>query len=156
VLLVFQGPNGYISPAWYGESPSPPTWNFTAVHVRGIPEVLEGEEAFSVLERTVGHVEAAQDDPWELRGDALAYARRLAHELSPFRVRSAAIQAKAKFAPGQAAQDPGPRDRALEAGGPYRKRRSSGLSKTSYRSLCRAAARSRDRRAAVRVGKGRT
>jgi hypothetical protein len=32
VLLVFQGPNGYISPAWYGESPSPPTWNFTAVH----------------------------------------------------------------------------------------------------------------------------
>jgi predicted FMN-binding regulatory protein PaiB len=27
VLLVFQGPNGYISPAWYGEGPSPPTWN---------------------------------------------------------------------------------------------------------------------------------
>lgn len=37
VLLVFQGPNGYVSPAWYGEGPSPPTWNFTAVHVSGIP-----------------------------------------------------------------------------------------------------------------------
>jgi transcriptional regulator len=119
VLLVFQGPNGYISPAWYGESPSPPTWNFTAVHVRGIPEVLEGGEAFSVLERTVEHFEAAQDDPWELRGDALAYARRLAPETAPFRVRSAAIQAKAKLS-----QDKPPRiqDRviaALQAGGPY-------------------------------------
>jgi predicted FMN-binding regulatory protein PaiB len=156
VLLVFQGPNGYISPAWYGEGPSPPTWNFTAVHVRGIPEVLQGGEAFSVLERTVEHFEAARDDPWELRGEALVYARRLAHEMAPFRVRSAAIQAKAKLS-----QDKPPRiqDRviaALEAGGPYRKRRSSGLSKTSYRSLCRAAARSCNRRAAVRVGKGRT
>jgi transcriptional regulator len=59
VLLVFQGPNGYISPACYREGPSLPTWNFTAVHVRGIPEVLEGGEAFSVLERTVEHFEAA-------------------------------------------------------------------------------------------------
>jgi transcriptional regulator len=120
VLLVFQGPNGYISPAWYGESPSLPTWNFTAVHVRGVPEVLQGEEGFSVLERTVEHVEAARDDPWELRGDALAYARRIAHQTAPFRVRSAAIQAKAKLS-----QDKPPRiqDRviaALEVGGPYR------------------------------------
>jgi transcriptional regulator len=120
VLLVFQGPNGYVSPGWYGESPSPPTWNFTAVHIRGIPEVLEGGEAFSVLERTVEHFEAARDDPWELRGDALAYARRIAHETAPFRVRSAAIQAKAKLS-----QDKPPRiqDRviaALEEGGPYR------------------------------------
>jgi transcriptional regulator len=53
VLVVFQGPNGYVSPAWYGEGPSPPTWNFSAMHVRGIPEVLQGGEAFSVLERTV-------------------------------------------------------------------------------------------------------
>jgi transcriptional regulator len=120
VLLIFQGPNGYISPAWYGEGPSPPTWNFTAVHVRGIPEVLPAGRRFSVLERTVEHFEAARDDPWELRGEALVYARRLAHETAPFRVRSAAIQAKAKLS-----QDKPPRiqDRviaALEAGGPYR------------------------------------
>jgi transcriptional regulator len=72
-----------------------------------------------VLERTVEHVEAARDDPWELRGDALAYARRIASQTAPFRVRSAAIQAKAKLS-----QDKPPRiqDRviaALQAGGPY-------------------------------------
>jgi transcriptional regulator len=122
VLLVFQGPNGYISPAWYGEGPSVPTWNFTAVHVRGIPEVLEGGEAFSVLERTVEHFEAARDDPWALRGDAdaLAYARRIAHETVPFRVRSAAIQAKAKLSQDKPRRIQDRVIAALEAGGPYR------------------------------------
>jgi predicted FMN-binding regulatory protein PaiB len=42
VLVVFQGPNGYVSPAWYGEGPSVPTWNFSAGHVGGIPQVLDG------------------------------------------------------------------------------------------------------------------
>jgi transcriptional regulator len=120
VLLVFQGPNGYISPAWYGEDPSLPTWNFTAVHVRGIPEVLEGGEAFSVLERTVEHFEAARDDPWELRGDALAYARRIAHETVPFRVRSAAIQAKAKLSQDKPRRVQDRVIAALAEGGPYR------------------------------------
>jgi transcriptional regulator len=119
VLLVFQGPNGYISPAWYGEGPSPPTWNFTAVHVRGIPEVLEGGEAFSVLERTVEHFEAARDDPWELRGDALAYARQIAAETAPFRVRSAAIQAKAKLSQDKPRRIQDRVIAALQEGGPY-------------------------------------
>jgi transcriptional regulator len=120
VLLVFQGPNGYISPAWYGEDPSLPTWNFAAVHVRGIPEVLEGGEAFSVLERTVEHFEAARVDPWELRGDALAYAWRIAHETAPFRVRSAAVQAKAKLSQDKPRRIQDRVIAALEEGGPYR------------------------------------
>jgi transcriptional regulator len=177
VLLVFQGPNGSISPAWYGESPSLPTWNFTAVHVRGIPEVLQGGEAFSVLERAVEHFEAARDDPWELRGDALAYARRLAHETAPFRVRSAAIQGRGEAEPGQAAQDPGPRDRSAGGGRAVPERaarrrnatrpcesagtvaptedlvRRAARAGSPRRLTDRAAARSRDHRAAVRVRK---
>jgi transcriptional regulator len=120
VLLVFQGPNGYISPAWYGEGPSLPTWNFTAVHVRGIGEVLQGREAFSVLERTVEHFEAARDDPWELGGEALAYARQIAQETAPFRVRSAAIQAKAKLSQDKPRRIQDRVMAALQEGGPYR------------------------------------
>jgi transcriptional regulator len=98
----------------------PPTWNFTAVHVRGIPEVLDGGEAFSVLERTGEHFEAARDDPWELRGDALAYAQRIAHETAPFRVRSAAIQAKAKLSQDKPRRIQDRMIAALKEGGPYR------------------------------------
>jgi transcriptional regulator len=97
-----------------------PTWNFTAVHVRGIPEVLQGGEAFSVLERTAEHVEAVQDDPWELRGHALADARRIVHETVPFRVRSAAIQARAKLSQDKPRRIQDRVIAALQEGGRYR------------------------------------
>jgi transcriptional regulator len=96
-LLIFQGAHGYVSPAWYGDGIYLPTWNFTAVHVAGIPEPLEGKEAFSVLERTVEHFEVARDDPWKLQGDALEYARRIATGTCPFRLRSVTVRAKAKL-----------------------------------------------------------
>ena len=34
-LLVVSGPDGYISPDWYGETQMVPTWNYVAVHLRG-------------------------------------------------------------------------------------------------------------------------
>src|SRR4051794_40418278 len=35
-LLVFNGPDDYVSPNWYGEpAAAVPTWNYVAVHVRG-------------------------------------------------------------------------------------------------------------------------
>ncbi len=38
VLLIFQGPHAYISPSWYDEKLSVPTWNFAAVHAYGKPQ----------------------------------------------------------------------------------------------------------------------
>ncbi|WP_018132000.1 FMN-binding negative transcriptional regulator [Effusibacillus pohliae] len=35
VLVVFHGPHAYISPTWYGEPNTVPTWNYVAVHVYG-------------------------------------------------------------------------------------------------------------------------
>lgn len=122
VLLVFQGPNGYISPAWYGQSPSLPTWNFTAVHVWGVPEVLQGEEGFSVLERTVEHVEAA-------RGRPLGAARGRAGLRAADRPRDGSLSGplsgdpgQGEAEPGQAAQDPGPRDHRAPSGRPVPER----------------------------------
>src|SRR5688500_1428466 len=36
VLAVFTGPHAYISPTWYAEPNTVPTWNYTAVHAYGI------------------------------------------------------------------------------------------------------------------------
>ena len=36
MLIVFSGPHGYISPRWYRQTPAVPTWNYAAVHARGI------------------------------------------------------------------------------------------------------------------------
>ena len=34
-LMIVCGPDGYISPDWYGEPEKVPTWNYIAVHLRG-------------------------------------------------------------------------------------------------------------------------
>jgi transcriptional regulator len=119
-LLVFQGPHGYISPAWYEDGPYVPTWNFVVVHLYGVPEVLAGAEAFDVLVRTVDHFEAARDEPWRLEGDALDHAHRIASGTLPFRLRATRIDAKAKLSQDKPRVVQERVVVALEAEGPYR------------------------------------
>ena len=45
-LMVVTGPDGYISPDWYGEEDRVPTWNYVAVHLRGQLRLI-GEESHS-------------------------------------------------------------------------------------------------------------
>ncbi len=43
VLVIYQGPDAYITSSWYGHE-NVPTWNYQAVHVYGKPVVLEQDE----------------------------------------------------------------------------------------------------------------
>src|SRR5689334_13439224 len=53
VLLIFAGPHGYVSPAWYETTPNVPTWNYVALHAYGVPEMVEGDEALAHLLKMV-------------------------------------------------------------------------------------------------------
>ncbi|MEM6973497.1 MAG: FMN-binding negative transcriptional regulator [Pseudomonadota bacterium] len=35
-MMIVSGPDGYVSPDWYGEDDKVPTWNYVAVHLRGM------------------------------------------------------------------------------------------------------------------------
>lgn len=63
VLVLFQGTHGYISPSWYetaADQPHVPTWNYEAVHVYGVPRLIEDEAAvIDLLHRTVDNYEPA-------------------------------------------------------------------------------------------------
>jgi transcriptional regulator len=64
-LAIFQGPHAYVSPSWYAASPAVPTWNYTAVHVYGVPQVTDDERAFSdLLDRLIAFYEAGMPRPW--------------------------------------------------------------------------------------------
>jgi transcriptional regulator len=66
VLVMFQGPHAYVSPAWYGNHPSVPTWNYTAVHVYGRPRVISDSDRFAkMLEDLVEHYESSRVDRWD-------------------------------------------------------------------------------------------
>ncbi|MDX6225714.1 MAG: transcriptional regulator [Frankiales bacterium] len=70
VLLIVEGRNGYISPSWYAPgSTRAPTWNFSAAHCYGVPEVLDAESTLAVLGRLVEHFERQVESPMLLDPD---------------------------------------------------------------------------------------
>ena len=64
--LAISGPDGYVSPDWYGVPDQVPTWNYIAVHLTGPLELLPQEALREVLDRQTGHFEdrLAPKTPW--------------------------------------------------------------------------------------------
>ena len=71
VLVIFQGPDGYISPNWYPSKHETgrevPTWNYAALHVHGRMKVIPDAAWLRVLlGRLTDHHEATQPKPWRV------------------------------------------------------------------------------------------
>ena len=67
LMVIVQGRHGYISPSWYPPDPrNVPTWNFTVVHLHGVPEILDAEANLAVLTRLVDHFERGVEEPVQL------------------------------------------------------------------------------------------
>jgi len=121
MLVVFQGPHGYISPGWYGDVQAVPTWNYTAVHLSGIPEILSAEENLEVLDRLVQRFEGRMPDPrlmWERPNDE-AFVNRLAAGTVGFRLSPARVVAKRKLSQNKPTQTVETIIAELEGDGPY-------------------------------------
>ena len=68
-MVIFAGPHGYISPAWYADEPAVPTWNYVAIHAYGVPRVIEDETAKrQMLVNLIAENEAQFDAPWTYQG----------------------------------------------------------------------------------------
>ena len=64
VLLIVEGRNGYIAPSWYAPGATrAPTWNFSAAHCYGVPQVLDDETTLAVLGKLVEHFERHVESP---------------------------------------------------------------------------------------------
>ncbi|MGO4594026.1 FMN-binding negative transcriptional regulator [Leifsonia sp. 2TAF2] len=99
LLVIIQGPHGYISSSWYDENPAVPTWNFIAAHFSGVPEILGDEENLDVLARLVDHFEDELPEPRRMRGtlqDA-AYAERIVSGTVGLRLTPTRVVAKQKM-----------------------------------------------------------
>jgi len=56
-VFAVSGGDGYISPDWYGVEDQVPTWNYVAVHLRGVLRLLPETELGGILERLSGAME---------------------------------------------------------------------------------------------------
>ncbi|MFD7159657.1 FMN-binding negative transcriptional regulator [Kribbella sp. NPDC059898] len=104
VVVIVQGPHGYITPDWYVGGPYVPTWNFVVCHLHGRPELLTADETYDVLSRTVDHYEQARPRPFRL-DQVTAYAEQLAPHTTGFRLVPSRVVAKAKLSQDKPAAD---------------------------------------------------
>lgn len=121
LLVVFQGPHGYISPGWYGDVQAVPTWNYIAVHLSGIPEILSDEENLAVLDRLVERFEGRMSEPrrmWERPNDP-AFVTRLAAGTVGFRLTPTRVVAKRKLSQNKPTETIETVIAELEGDGPY-------------------------------------
>ena len=68
-MMVVNGPDGYVSPDWYGDPDNAqvPTWNYVAVHLTGRIEPMADQELRAHLDRLAETFEArlVPKKPWE-------------------------------------------------------------------------------------------
>ncbi len=66
VMAVFAGPHAYVSPTWYEEPDTVPTWNYVAVHAYGTFQILDDRDALlSILRESVYTYESDKPQPWQ-------------------------------------------------------------------------------------------
>ena len=118
MLVIVQGPHGYISPGWYAEGDFIPTWNHVTAHLYGTPEILSAEENFAILQRLVDHFEVRMPRPVSLAYDE-EYARRVAKGTVGLRIRVERIDARLKLSQNKSAEVRETIIGALEGDGPY-------------------------------------
>ncbi|WP_168915448.1 FMN-binding negative transcriptional regulator [Microcella flavibacter] len=100
VLVIVQGPHGYISPSWYAEGDIIPTWNHVTAHLYGTPELLSAEENLRVLSTLTDHFERHVPDPRGLHLDP-EYSARVAKGTVGIRLRVTRFDARLKLSQGK-------------------------------------------------------
>ena len=96
VLVIVQGPHGYVSPGWYDDKPAVPTWNHVTAHLYGVPEILSDEENWRVLGELVDHFEDQLPNPHRL-SDNEEYGRQIFSGTVGFRLVVTRFDARAKL-----------------------------------------------------------
>ncbi|HVC37689.1 MAG TPA: FMN-binding negative transcriptional regulator, partial [Gammaproteobacteria bacterium] len=96
-LVVFTGPHAYISPSWYENKVTVPTWNYVVVHVHGRPVIVKDKTRVrAMLERLVTEHEAYVNPPWST-AQANEYVRQQLDYIVAFEMVITRLEGKFKL-----------------------------------------------------------
>lgn len=81
-VLVFQGPQAYISPGFYASKQEHgkvvPTWNYAVVHAHGRFRAIEqADELLALVSRLTDHHERDRPAPWQVNDAPAAYVDQM-------------------------------------------------------------------------------
>jgi transcriptional regulator len=96
-LVVFSGPHTYVSPAWYEEGGTVPTWNYEAVHAYGTFHVVEDRDGLlDILRRTVPIYESPRPESWTF-DESAPHVEKLLKAIVSFRIEITRLEGKWKL-----------------------------------------------------------
>jgi transcriptional regulator len=106
VLMVFVGPQTYISPDWYATENLVPTWNYAVVHSYGVPRTLDDAE----LRRLLDDLSATQESrlpkkPWTTDKMPWELVDKMCKAIVGFELPITELQGKWKFDQKKSADD---------------------------------------------------
>lgn len=98
VLVLFQGPHGYISPSWYETAEAVPTWNYEAVHAYGVPQLVEDPASVrALLDATVSVYESGRPEPWSTSRVSSEWLEKLQRAIVAFEIPITRLEGKRKL-----------------------------------------------------------
>jgi len=106
VLVIFHGPNGYVSPNYYPTKQEHgkvvPTWNYVAVHVRGeLAFIHEDTWKLEMLNKLTAQHEAQQKDPWSVKDSPKEFTQSLLGAIVGFEIKVTSMEGKWKAGQNQ-------------------------------------------------------
>ena len=108
-LVVFQGPNGYISPNGYASKAEHgkvvPTWNYALVQARGPLQVLDTAAAHALVSRLTKLHEAGQRQPWAVTDAPADYIHSMLGAIVCIEIPLTALVGKYKLSQNRSVAD---------------------------------------------------
>jgi transcriptional regulator len=103
-LVVFPGPHSYVSPTYYVEELSVPTWNYIAVHAYGTLTLVEDDAGKNeLLAGLIQQNEPAYAAQWQGLPDG--FRRTMLAGIVGFRISIARIEGKFKISQNRDPQE---------------------------------------------------
>ena len=97
-LLAVMGPDGYVSPDWYGADDQVPTWNYAAVQIRGTLEALDHATMHDMLDRQSAHFEdQLPKTPWTTAKMTPDVLEKMMRQIVPCRMTITDVQSTFKL-----------------------------------------------------------
>lgn len=92
-ILAVTGPDGYVSPDWYGVPDQVPTWNYVAVHLTGTLALLPQDHMRDMLDRQSAHFEShlLPKTPWTTGKMTPEVRDRMMRQIVPCRMTIGAV-----------------------------------------------------------------
>jgi transcriptional regulator len=110
VLVVFQGPQAYVSPGWYATKAETgkvvPTWNYVMVQARGGLKIVDESPWLHALVSRLTHThEASQDRPWAVADAPDDYVATMLRAIVGIEIELTSLQGKWKVSQNRADAD---------------------------------------------------